>query len=614
MEKVVDDGNIRPATVVPAGTLGGDTGIVGEPSTVLPGKGLSVQGDSSVGIMDKAATVCCSVASEDLGGRPFGFTDKVGGTTSLGDGVSASPRTGAKTSLPPMSRIQICDQAAIDEIVDVYDSLSCLSETKQYDVDDGHDHGLVDDFLLDKELAGSPMVPKAGRRGRKKGGEAKIRPSNLSSVTTRCFPVNWQCVHDAGIWPVARILLGWDPSKLSVSVLSCSDQMIAVSVTILAEHKVFSIFVIYGKNLAHDRLPLWFELCSLFPLLGSTAWALMGDFNVVRKPEERVSGFDAAATTDFNDCLDNLNMEDMVTKGFWFTWTNKRGGLGDNKSRLDRVLINNEWVDLFSDSEVVGHAPGVSDHCALVLTVLPKKFKACPFRFYNFWMADSRFQDLLISAWSQEVGGNPLTRLNLKLKGFKPLCKELHRKSYSMISARVLAARENLAKVQKLCFKFTQDQFLSDPEKDLSQQFFALSSAEESYKKQKSRVHWLALGDKNTKFFHQKMNAHKVRNTILSLVNAQGIRLERPKDIEAEILGYYRNLLGTEFNLRRDASTELSAAIQRKVPPEMREGKRQVRISMPKLQRCYQYAKGAWISVRAAHWDIGGQLIEGSGH
>lgn len=132
---------------------------------------------------------------------------------------------------------------------------------------------------------------------------------------------------------------------------------------------------------------------------------------------------------------------------------------------------------------MVGHAPGVSDHCALVLTVLPKKLKACPFRFYNFWMSDYRFKDLLISAWSQEVRG--LARLSFKLKSFKPLCKELHKKSYSNISARVVTARENLAKIQKLCFKFTHDQFLSDLEKDLSQQYYALSSAEESYKKQK---------------------------------------------------------------------------------------------------------------------------------
>lgn len=53
-----------------------------------------------------------------------------------------------------------------------------------------------------------------------------------------------------------------------------------------------------------------------------------------------------------------------------------------------------------------------------------------------------------------------------------------------------------------------------------------LSAAEESFKKPKSRVNWLALGDNHTKFFHHKVSSHRVRNKILSLVNADGIRLE----------------------------------------------------------------------------------------
>lgn len=134
---------------------------------------------------------------------------------------------------------------------------------------------------------------------------------------------------------------------------------------------------------------------------------------------ERLEGFDGAAASDFNDCLNAISMQEMVTKGFWFTWSNKRGGLGDNKSRLDRVLVNDGWIDLFQDSEVVGNAPGISDHSALVLTVVQSKFKACPFRFYNFWMNDTRFKDLLVSSWDVRMEGNPMRRPSLKLQRLK---------------------------------------------------------------------------------------------------------------------------------------------------------------------------------------------------
>lgn len=50
-----------------------------------------------------------------------------------------------------------------------------------------------------------------------------------------------------------------------------------------------------------------------------------------------------------------------------------------------------------------------------------------------------------------------------------------------------------------------------------------LSEAEQSFKKQKSRVAWLALGGKNTKFFHHKVASNKMRNKILSLIMWKGL-------------------------------------------------------------------------------------------
>lgn len=66
--------------------------------------------------------------------------------------------------------------------------------------------------------------------------------------------------------------------------------------------------------------------------------------------------------------------------------------------------------------------------------------------------------------------------------------------------AWVAQARLNLSKIQELCFRFPLDQYLSDLEKDMVFQFYELSSAEEPYKKQKSRVSWLALGEPGIPF------------------------------------------------------------------------------------------------------------------
>ncbi|XP_058211806.1 uncharacterized protein LOC131323991 [Rhododendron vialii] len=81
----------------------------------------------------------------------------------------------------------------------------------------------------------------------------------------------------------------------------------------------------------------------------------------------------------------------------------------------------------------------------------------------------------------------------------------------------------------------------------LHTKFVKLSLAEESFKKQKSRVQWLSLGDQNSRFFHQKLKSHCSRSKILSLIDGSSTRLIDPEAIKGEILGYYMGLLGTPF-------------------------------------------------------------------
>ncbi|KAG5526206.1 hypothetical protein RHGRI_032472 [Rhododendron griersonianum] len=140
-----------------------------------------------------------------------------------------------------------------------------------------------------------------------------------------------------------------------------------------------SIFlvVVYGLNHAFGRRNLWADMRYLGTVIGDNPWIQLGDFNVVQRPNERLMGFDQATAYDFNDCLESLNMEDMPSRGFWFTWSNRRGGMGVNKSKIERVLINSAWLDKFSDSEVVFLAPGVSDHCSIVVTVMPAFCDSC---------------------------------------------------------------------------------------------------------------------------------------------------------------------------------------------------------------------------------------------
>lgn len=84
-------------------------------------------------------------------------------------------------------------------------------------------------------------------------------------------------------------------------------------------------------------------------IIGDTPWLQFGDFNVVRQMSERLVGFDCNSALEFNYRLDCIEMDDMPFKGLLFMWSNKRGGMGHIKSKLDRVLINGPgWMPSLS--------------------------------------------------------------------------------------------------------------------------------------------------------------------------------------------------------------------------------------------------------------------------
>ena len=75
-----------------------------------------------------------------------------------------------------------------------------------------------------------------------------------------------------------------------------------------------------------------------------------------------------------------------------------------------------------------------------------------------------------------------------------------------------------------------------------------LSNVEEAFKRKKSRVQWLALGDQNAKFFHKDIASGRMSNKILSLCNEQGQRTDDPTAVKEEILGFYKKLSGTKLH------------------------------------------------------------------
>jgi exonuclease III len=66
----------------------------------------------------------------------------------------------------------------------------------------------------------------------------------------------------------------------------------------------------------------------------------------------------------FNNFVRDMEMDDLNVLGRRFTWYHPNGR---SMSRIDRVLISEEWISLWGESSLWVLPRDVSDHCPLVL-------------------------------------------------------------------------------------------------------------------------------------------------------------------------------------------------------------------------------------------------------
>lgn len=125
-------------------------------------------------------------------------------------------------------------------------------------------------------------------------------------------------------------------------------------------------------------------------------WIIMGDFNVVRRKEERFNSiFCAKTTSDFNNFIHETVLIDMKMGGHQFTCLRN----SDHKlSKFDRFMVFLSFLSIFPHASVTALPKEVSDYCPILLSTSRKDFGPSPFRFFNSWMLRDGFEKAFISS------------------------------------------------------------------------------------------------------------------------------------------------------------------------------------------------------------------------
>ena len=90
--------------------------------------------------------------------------------------------------------------------------------------------------------------------------------------------------------PMGEYGLCGTPEVIDVEVIFESDQLIHVAVKIYQKQISFLASFLYGLHSRGEQSSLWKSLVKIYGLAGNLSWIVMGDFNVVRRSEERVGG------------------------------------------------------------------------------------------------------------------------------------------------------------------------------------------------------------------------------------------------------------------------------------------------------------------------------------
>ena len=156
-------------------------------------------------------------------------------------------------------------------------------------------------------------------------------------------------------------------------------------------------------------------------------------------------------------------------------------------------------------------------------------------------------------------------RVCQKLKTLKPILKDLNKKEYSELSTRVGVAKDHLLNSQIKLDKDPMNLTLHEEEKAAYGRYVDLSKAEESLAHQKSRVQWLGLGDRNSKFFFRTIKGNINKGRIQSVVLNDGVRVTKSEEICATFVNSFTDLFGKPFSDNYDGYDRITQLVKKRV-------------------------------------------------
>ena len=378
--------------------------------------------------------------------------------------------------------------------------------------------------------------------------ETRVKENRMEKILEKVVP-GWSYVANYEYNRLGRLWLIWSP-RVRITPCFQSTQMVTCSILLEGFEVEFFCSFVYGMNLVEERRELWQDLKDHqdSSIIQKAPWIIMGDFNEILDGAEHSvdANHDTLGMREFQGTTAYCSLVDLAYQGPKFTWTNKRDN-GVICKKLDRTLINEAWAKWFPQSYCVFDAGGCSDHqrCRVVIKkelMKPRK----PFKFVNALVDSPEFLPLIEGIWADTeplfISTSALFRMSKKLKALKFHLRKLSKEKFGDIFKKTSEAYKNLCDAQT---KTLEDPIQSNMEVEsiAYDRWSLLSRIEEKVLKQRSKVHWLDVGDGNNKSFHRAAKVREIRNSIREIKRADGSIADSQDEIKQEAVDHFHTFL-----------------------------------------------------------------------
>lgn len=337
------------------------------------------------------------------------------------------------------------------------------------------------------------------------------------------------------------LALFWKESCHLVILKSCKN-FIHCRVNDSRNSASWFLTCVYGNPTFAERRGLWDRLSDLRPA-NSAAWCCLGDFNEILFQEDKdgVRPPNQLQIDVFRNFVDGNTLIDLDLKGSRFTWCNNREE-GFVREKIDRVLVNAQWINNFPHAIAEAFPAIGSDHSPIVLHCEGRGTKRKKsFVYEHFWDEHPDCVNTVASAWNMPMSNTGSAGFVEKIEKVRNGLQSWSRRTFRRADKRIAHLRNEISRLQNARHSPEVVQSLSTYKREIDD----LWKHEELFWKVRSRVKWRNHGDRNSRFFHTSTIQRRMSNRIGRIKDDSGEWIENDDDILNCFVDFYKNLFSS---------------------------------------------------------------------